>query len=132
MSVDSRLTLPGWFNRQAACFSAQRESLFPLTSPNHPNLMNTKVAIKLTVVGAAIVAAGYFLRGHDILTAIAFLLLLLLVTFKVSAALILHRRRGGFPPGNDGGHSSKRPAPWPPAGSPPSLSAAEKLKHDPA
>jgi hypothetical protein len=93
--------------------------------------LNIKILIKLTAVGAAIIAAGYLLHGHDLLTAVALSSLFLLVAFKLTFALIA-RRHGGFPPGNGGGDSADRPEPRPPGGRPPSFSAAEQIKHEPA
>jgi hypothetical protein len=93
--------------------------------------MKLKMAIKLAVLALIIIAAGYLLHGHDILTAVALVLLFLLVAFKITFALIA-RHRGGFPPRSEGPDSSDRPEPRPPGGRPPSFSAAEQIKHEPA
>jgi hypothetical protein len=93
--------------------------------------MKIRMAIKLTVLALIIIAAGYLLHGHDLLTAVALSSLLLLVAFKTTFALIA-RHHGGFPPGNGGGDSADRPEPRPPGGSPSSFSAAEQIKHEPA
>ena len=50
--------------------------------------MNIRMAIKLTSMGALIVAIGYLLRGHDILTGVALILLALFVSAKIVAAII--------------------------------------------
>jgi hypothetical protein len=86
--------------------------------------------IKLAVAGALIVAVGWFLRGHDILTALAVSLLFLAVVFKVLFAII-HRRRG-LPPSGGGSASGDRPVPRPPGGRPPSLSEAAEVAHESA
>ena len=93
--------------------------------------MKKKMALKLTVVGAVIVAAGSWLRGHDILTAFALSLLFLAVIFKVAFALVV-RRNGGWPPSSGGAASAGRPELRPIGGRPPVLSAAEEVRHEPA
>ncbi len=93
--------------------------------------MKTKMAIKLTVLGVLIVAASYWLRGHDFLTGIALSLLFVLVAFKLAFAVIA-RRRGVGPPGGGGADSAGRPESRPPGGRPPVLSAAEQVRHEPA
>ena len=84
--------------------------------------MTTKMAIKLTVLGVLIVAVGNWLRGHEILTAVAMLLLFLVVLAKVVAAFI-SRPESGPGPGNGGEPPGTR-MPRPPGGRPPALSAA--------
>jgi hypothetical protein len=69
--------------------------------------MNAKMAAKLILTGSFIVAVGYWLRGHDILTAIALLALFVIAVGKVLFAII--SRRGG--PSHCGGGS---PPPGPP------------------
>jgi hypothetical protein len=93
--------------------------------------MKTKMAIKLTVLGVMIVAVGHWLRGHDILTAVALFLLVLMVVAKLAFALTAGRR-GGSPPSGGGPDSADRPEPRPPIGRPPALSAAEEVRHEPA
>ena len=93
--------------------------------------MKTRMALKLTVLGVSIVAASYWLRGHDILTGLALSLLFLLVVFKVAFALVA-RRRGGWPSNSGGTDSADRPEPRPPGGRPPALSAAEEVRHEAA
>ena len=91
-------------------------------------VMKARMAIKLIVVGGMIVAIGYFLRGHDLVTAVALSLLLVVVVAKVVAALVL-RRRGGLPPMSGGGPDlGGRPVRRPPGGRPPELSAAAGMK----
>lgn len=93
--------------------------------------MKTRMAIKLTVVGAVIVAAGGWLRGHDIFTAFALSLLFLTVIFKMAFALVV-RRNGGWTPSSGGADSAGRPELRPTGGRPPVLSAAEEVRHEPA
>ena len=93
--------------------------------------MTTKTAIKLIVLGSLIVAATYWLRGHDVLTGLALSLLFLVVVFKMAFALIA-RRRGSRPPSGGGADSAGRPESRPPGSRPPVLSAAEAVRHDPA
>ena len=93
--------------------------------------MKIKMAIKLTVFGGLIVAIGYWLRGHDILTGLALLLLFGIVVAKVVAALIV-RRGGGPPPGDGGSESAGRPVPRPTGDGPAVLSAAAEVRHEPA
>jgi hypothetical protein len=93
--------------------------------------MKTRMELKLTVVGAVIVAAGSWLRGHDILTAFALSLLFLAVIFKMAFALVA-RRNGGWPPSSGGADSAGRPELRPPGVRPPVLSAAEAVRHEPA
>ena len=93
--------------------------------------MQKRMALKLTVVGAVIVAAGSYLRGHDILTAFALSILFLAVIFKMAFALVA-RRKGGWPPINGGAASAGRPELRPIGGRPPVLSAAEAVRHEPA
>ena len=91
--------------------------------------MKTRMALKLIVLGGAIVAAAYCLRGHDILAGVALLFLFLLVVFKLAFALIA-RRRGGWPPSSGGADSADKPESRPPRGRPPVLSAAEEVRHE--
>ena len=96
----------------------------------HQHLMKTRMAIKLIVLGSLIVAAGRWLRGHDILTAVALLLLALAVLAKVVAAIIL-RTAGGPAPDADGGwRPPDAPVPRPPGGRPPALSEAAEVTRD--
>lgn len=90
-------------------------------------IMNTKIAIKIAVVGAFIVAAAYWLRGHDILTGLALLLLLLVAVAKMVGAII-SRRGGSSPDGGDSG-SADRPVPKLPGGHPPTLVEANEVRH---
>ena len=93
--------------------------------------MKTRMALKLTVVGAVIVAAGSWLRGHDILIGFALSLLFLTVVFKMAFALVA-RRSVGWPPSSGGADSAGRPELRPTGGRPPVLSAAEAVRHEPA
>ena len=93
--------------------------------------MKKRMALKLTVVGAVIVAVSCLLRGHDILTGLALSLLFLAVIFKMAFALVV-RRNGGWPPGSGGADSAGRPELRPTGGRPPVLSAAEAVRHEPA
>ena len=84
--------------------------------------MKAKVAIKLVLLGFLVVAIGYWLRGHDILTGSALVLLALVVLAKMVFAIVL--RHGPRPPGSGGPTSADQPVPRPPDGRPPGLSAA--------
>jgi hypothetical protein len=92
------------------------------------NGMKTRMIIKLTAVGALIVAVAYGLRGHDVLTGIALVLLFLVVVAKVISAILFHRR--SEPPPGDGGGRRPPDAPVPrlPGGRPPELSAVAEMK----
>jgi hypothetical protein len=83
--------------------------------------MNAKMAAKLVLMGSLIVAIGYWLRGHDILTAIALLGLFLITVVKVIFAII--SRRGGPSHGGGGSPPPGPPPtfkpPLPPPGAPP-------------
>jgi hypothetical protein len=92
--------------------------------------MKTKMILKLTVVGAVIVAAGCLLRGHDILTGLALSLLFLVVAAKMAFSLVA-RHHGGWPPASGGADSAGRPELRPPGVRPPVLSAAEAVRHEP-
>jgi hypothetical protein len=83
-----------------------------------------KTAIKLTVIGALIVFIGYWLRGHDVLTAFALLALCLVMMARLGFA-IFHRHRRLPPEGPD---SASKPAHRPPGGRPPQLAAAVETK----
>ena len=85
--------------------------------------MKTLMALKLVAFGGLIVAAGYLLRGHDLLTGVALSLLLILVAAKIAFAIVARRR--GLPPSGDDHGSSDRPVSRPPGGRPPATSAAE-------
>ena len=94
--------------------------------------MKARMVIKLTVLGILIVAVGHWLRGHDILTALALLLLLLAVLAKVVFAII-SRRKSEPPPGGGGRrYPPDAPVPRPPGGRPPALSAAAEASHESA
>jgi hypothetical protein len=93
--------------------------------------MKTRMALKLIVVGDAIVAVACWLRGHDVLTGVALALLFLVVVFKMAFAVIA-RRGGGRPPGSGGADLADRPESRPPGGRPPVLSAAEEVRHESA
>ena len=89
------------------------------------------MALKLIVLGGAIVAVARWLRGHDILTGLALSLLFLVVVFKIAFA-VMARRRGGWNPGGGGADSADRPESRPPGGRPPVLSATEEVRHETA
>lgn len=76
-------------------------------------------------------AAGSWLRGHDILLGFALSLLFLAVVFKMAFALVV-RRSGGCPSSSGGADSAGRPELRPTGGRPPVLSAAEEVRHEPA
>jgi hypothetical protein len=92
--------------------------------------MKTRMAVKITALGVLIVAASYWLRGHEILTGLALSLLFLLVVFKMAFA-VMARRHGGWNP-DGGADSADRPESRPPGGRPPVLSATEEIRHESA
>ena len=92
--------------------------------------MTMRMAIKLTFLGVLIVAVGHWLRGHDILTAVAMLLPILLVLTKVVAAMISRRDRG--PAQGNGGEPPGARVPHPPGLRPPTLSAVAEVRQESA
>lgn len=92
--------------------------------------MKIRMAVKLTTLGALIVAVGYWLRGHDILTGVVLLLLAVLVFAKVVAAIISRPRRERPPRDGDQGGLPGAPAPRPPKARPPVLAASAALPQD--
>jgi hypothetical protein len=86
--------------------------------------MKTRMLIKLILTGTAIVLAGHWLKGHDLLTDIALTALFLLVSAKLIFAFI-HRR--GFGSGDGPAYPPYAPIPVPPARpKPPELSATSR------
>ena len=85
--------------------------------------MKIRMAAKLVALGAMIVGVGHWLRGHDILTAVALLLPLLFVGGKVFFVLL--SGRGGSPPSSGDSRPPIPPAPVKPAprspGAPPDV-----------
>jgi hypothetical protein len=71
--------------------------------------MNVKIAVKLVLLGALIVAGLCWLRGHDILTGVALVLPLLFVVANVVIAII--SRRGGSSSQSGGSRPPISPSP---------------------
>jgi hypothetical protein len=105
------------------------------------NGMKTRITLKVTLLIASAVTAGYWagylhgssaMRAHEIFIGLALLLPFLLVVVKAVCAIVL--RPGSLPPSSDGGRGGPpdAPVPRPPGGRPPALSAAAKLSHEPA
>jgi hypothetical protein len=94
--------------------------------------MKAKIAAKFVGAGLLIGMLGWWLRGHEILTAWVLSLLFLAVIAKLAGAIIA-RRRGGFTAGGIGPETAGRAVPRVPLGGPPTLTAAaaEKWKPDP-
>jgi len=98
-----------------------------LKAASHHPIMNAKMVIKLTLLGALIVTVFSCLRGHDILTGLALLLLFLIAVATVVSAIISHRGGSSSCGGSSG--SAGRPVPRPPGGKPPALMEAKEVSH---
>ena len=90
--------------------------------------MNARMIIKQAALAGLIVLVGLWLRGHDVLTAVALLVLVAVVAIKVAYA-IRFRRRTDPPSGlGSGDWPAGSPVPRPPSGRPPELSAVAEIE----
>ena len=71
--------------------------------------MKIKMAAKLVLLGALIVAVAYWLRGHDMLTGLGVIFLFLFAVVQVVRAII--SRRGRPPLSGGGSHPPNTPLP---------------------